>query len=94
MSETVTADLTDYGPQPRPTTPPADQVRDLSSLASMNTLGATGPVGGNAVQRHYSARRAAAVPKTTNGAANVIPFDFQNVPYTYRRVLCYRGGNY
>jgi hypothetical protein len=27
-----TADLSDYGPQPRPTPPPADQVQDLSSL--------------------------------------------------------------
>jgi hypothetical protein len=34
MAETMTADLTDYGPQPRPAVPPADQVRDLSGLAS------------------------------------------------------------
>jgi hypothetical protein len=34
LEETVTADLTDYGQQPRPTLPPADQVTDLSSLAA------------------------------------------------------------
>jgi hypothetical protein len=32
LQETATADLTDYGPQPRPTPPPSDQVQDLSSL--------------------------------------------------------------
>ncbi len=34
VRETVTADLSDYGPQPQPSPPPADQVQDLSSLAS------------------------------------------------------------
>ena len=34
VEETVVADLTDYGPQPSPTLPPADQVLDASSLAS------------------------------------------------------------
>ncbi len=34
MQETATADITDYGPQPRPTRPPADQVTDASSLAA------------------------------------------------------------
>jgi hypothetical protein len=38
LTESVTADITDYGPQPRPTPPPADQVSDLSGL----TAGATG----------------------------------------------------
>lgn len=32
MQETATADLSDYGPQPQPMPPPADQVQDLSSL--------------------------------------------------------------
>lgn len=32
MQETMTADLSDYGPQPRPPLPPADRVQDLSSL--------------------------------------------------------------
>jgi hypothetical protein len=43
MQETVTGDLTDYGPQPRPTPPQADQVRDLTSL-----VGASGLSGGGA----------------------------------------------
>jgi hypothetical protein len=34
MQETLVADLTDYGPQPRPTPPPADQVQDASGLLS------------------------------------------------------------
>ncbi len=34
MQETATADITDYGPQPRPTPPPADQVTDASSLVA------------------------------------------------------------
>lgn len=34
VRETMTADLGDYGPQPPPTPPPADQVQDLSGLAS------------------------------------------------------------
>jgi len=34
MQETATADITDYGPQPRPTPPPADQVTGASSLAA------------------------------------------------------------
>ena len=33
LQENVTADFTDYGPQPRPTLPPADQVTSLNSLA-------------------------------------------------------------
>jgi hypothetical protein len=32
LNETVTEDLTDYGPQSRPTPPSADQVQDLSSM--------------------------------------------------------------
>ena len=32
LNETITEDLTDYGPQPRPTPPPADQVQDVSGL--------------------------------------------------------------
>lgn len=34
LQETVVADLTDYGPQPRPAAPPADQVQDATSLES------------------------------------------------------------
>ncbi|MBV8429564.1 MAG: hypothetical protein JO244_00250 [Solirubrobacterales bacterium] len=34
LQETVTADLSDYGPQPRPTPPPAGQVQDMSSLVA------------------------------------------------------------
>jgi hypothetical protein len=30
----MTADLSNYGPQPRPTPPPAGEVQDLSGLAS------------------------------------------------------------
>ena len=33
VQETVTVDLSHYGPQRRPASPPADQVQDLSSLA-------------------------------------------------------------
>jgi hypothetical protein len=32
MQETATADITDYGPQPRPTPPPADEVTNASGL--------------------------------------------------------------
>jgi hypothetical protein len=32
IRETITAELGDYGPQPRPTPPPSNQVQDLSSL--------------------------------------------------------------
>jgi hypothetical protein len=32
LQENITADLTDYGPQPSPTPPPADQVQDLANL--------------------------------------------------------------
>lgn len=32
LQENATVDITDYGPQPRPTPPPADQVTDLASL--------------------------------------------------------------
>jgi hypothetical protein len=28
----MTADIGDYGPQPQPTAPPADQVQDLANL--------------------------------------------------------------
>jgi hypothetical protein len=32
MQETVTVDLGDYGPQPRPLPPPASEVSDLTGL--------------------------------------------------------------
>ena len=32
MQEAVTADLSDYGPQPRPAAPPSDQVQDIGGL--------------------------------------------------------------
>lgn len=35
IQETVTGDVSDYGPQPRPTPPPADQVANLASLANL-----------------------------------------------------------
>lgn len=35
VQETVTGDMTDYGPQPLPAVPPADQVQDLSSLVKV-----------------------------------------------------------
>jgi hypothetical protein len=34
LQASFTADITDYGPQPRPTLPPADQVTDASSTAA------------------------------------------------------------
>lgn len=34
LRETLTADITDYGPQPRPTLPPANQVTDASALGA------------------------------------------------------------
>jgi hypothetical protein len=34
LQETIVADLTNYGPQPRPTLPPADQVQDAGSILS------------------------------------------------------------
>jgi len=34
VASTVTVDFVKYGPQPKPTLPPADQVTDASSLAS------------------------------------------------------------
>jgi hypothetical protein len=37
LQETVTADIGDYGPQPRPTPPSADQVQDLSSLIHLGS---------------------------------------------------------
>ena len=37
MQESMTMDFTHYGPQPRPTPPPSDQVQDLGGL-----LGASG----------------------------------------------------
>lgn len=36
LAETVTADFSDYGPQPRPTPPPADQVTEASSIAGLS----------------------------------------------------------
>lgn len=36
LQEAMTADFSDYGPQPRPTPPPADQVTDLSSLVHVS----------------------------------------------------------
>jgi hypothetical protein len=36
LQETMTADFTDYGPQPRPTPPPADQVTDASGIAGVS----------------------------------------------------------
>jgi hypothetical protein len=40
VQETVVGDLSDYGPQPRPTLPPADQVQDASALlAGVNVSG-------------------------------------------------------
>jgi hypothetical protein len=32
LQEAMTADIGDYGPQPQPTAPPADQVQDLANL--------------------------------------------------------------
>jgi hypothetical protein len=37
LHETATADFSDYGPQPRPTPPPADQVTDGSSVAGLSS---------------------------------------------------------
>jgi hypothetical protein len=37
LQETVTADIGDYGPQPRPMPPSADQVQDLSSLIHLGS---------------------------------------------------------
>jgi len=37
FEETTTADFTDYGPQPRPTPPPANQVTDASSIAGLSS---------------------------------------------------------
>jgi hypothetical protein len=37
MDVALTADISDYGPQPRPTLPPADQVQDMSSLVAAAT---------------------------------------------------------
>lgn len=36
FEETTTADFTDYGPQPRPTPPPADQVTHAGSIPGLN----------------------------------------------------------
>lgn len=36
LQENMTADLTDYGPQPTPSAPPADQVQDLSNLVHVH----------------------------------------------------------
>jgi len=38
LQETVVADLSDYGPQPRPAIPPAGQVQDASGLLSAGGL--------------------------------------------------------
>jgi hypothetical protein len=35
FGETMTEDITDYGPQPRPAAPPADQVTNVSGLAGL-----------------------------------------------------------
>lgn len=32
MQETVTADFSDYGAQPRPAPPPSDEVQDIGAL--------------------------------------------------------------
>jgi hypothetical protein len=37
LQETATADLGDYGPQPRPTPPPANQVTDASAFAGLSS---------------------------------------------------------
>lgn len=37
IQESVTANFSDYGPQPRPTPPPADQVTDANSLAGLSS---------------------------------------------------------
>ncbi len=37
MQSTVTEDMTDYGPQRRPTPPPADQVQDMTNLVGANS---------------------------------------------------------
>jgi hypothetical protein len=37
LQENVTANFSDYGPQPRPTPPPASQVTDASSLAGLSS---------------------------------------------------------
>jgi hypothetical protein len=42
IDETVTADFTGYGPQPRPSIPSSDQVQDVSSLASGGLTSAGG----------------------------------------------------
>jgi hypothetical protein len=39
LQANFTADITNYGPQPRPTPPPADQVTDASSIAGASLLG-------------------------------------------------------
>lgn len=36
LQETMTANFSDYGPQPRPSPPPADQVADASALAGLS----------------------------------------------------------
>ncbi len=35
LRETVTVDMTDYGPQPKPAAPPANQVQDITSAAAL-----------------------------------------------------------
>ncbi len=35
IQESMTADMTDYGPQPRPVAPPADQVQDITGTAGL-----------------------------------------------------------
>jgi hypothetical protein len=39
LQANFTADITDYGPQPRPTPPPADQVTDASAIAGAGLFG-------------------------------------------------------
>lgn len=38
LQESTTTDFSDYGPQPRPTPPPADQVTDGNNLAGSSTI--------------------------------------------------------
>lgn len=37
MHEAVTVDMTDYGPQPKPAAPPANQVQDITSAAELGS---------------------------------------------------------
>ncbi len=46
LQETVTADLTDYGPQRRPSPPPADQVQDFSGSSTFGAAGGSAGIPG------------------------------------------------